>query len=84
MILKYVDAIVCANEKYRFEVIDYINYSLLFIFVIESSYSLLFSVVSNIELISTFFLSISNPGCYDHDCIVDGYLQPKSHCCVLG
>ena len=33
-----------------------VNYSLLFIFVIESSYSLLFSEVSNIELFSTFFV----------------------------
>ena len=55
MILKYVDAIVCVNEKYRFEVID-INYSLFFIFVIKSNYSLLFSEVSNIELFSTFFV----------------------------
>ena len=38
-----------------------IKYSQLFIFVIESSYSLLFSEVSNIELFSTFLLSISNP-----------------------
>ena len=36
-----------------------INYSLLFIFVIESSYSLLFSEVSNYSLL--FSLSISNP-----------------------
>ena len=33
-----------------------INYSLFFIFVIESSYSLLSSEVSNIELFSTFFV----------------------------
>ena len=33
-----------------------VNYSLLFIYVIESSYSLLFSEVSNIELFSTFFV----------------------------
>ena len=37
-----------------------INYSLLFIFVIESSYSLIFSEVSNYSLL--FLLSISNPG----------------------
>ena len=37
-----------------------INYSLLFSFVIESSYSLLFFEVSNYSLL--FLLSISNPG----------------------
>ena len=59
--LKLVGAtpIVYINKKYRFEIIDY---QLFFtFFVIQSSYSLLFSEVLNYSLGLLFLLSISNP-----------------------
>ena len=65
MLLKYVDAIVCVNEKYRFEVIDYQLFST-FLFLLSNQAILYFFLryrTSNYSLI--FLLSISNSGCME-------------------